>query len=393
MRVAIFAPSFVRPSETFIYDAACELAAAGVDVHVIAGRREMEQERPFPDVRLAPDARRGDLVRLFRRLLPLRLVGEDEPFAVQAGRIRRHLQAIRPDVVMAHYGESGVVCAPACEAARVPLVVSFHGADASRTPRRPVWQARYRRLFGRAALVTTPSTYLRDRLIELGCPVDKARVQRNGIRVDRLQMAPPSNRYDGHRVNFLFVGRLTHKKAPLTLLEAFAQARALLAPALDARLAIVGDGPLRAEVDAAVERLGLGSSVEVLGRQPHAEVVRRFGQSHVYVQHSVTAPSGDQEGLPVSVTEAMGAGLPVIATRHSGIPEVVIDRETGLLVAEHDAAGMAALMAELARDPARWDRYGAAGRRHLEGEFSMPLVIGRLRALLAEASDRSTRAA
>jgi glycosyltransferase involved in cell wall biosynthesis len=392
MRVAIFAPKFVRASETFIYDSACELAAAGVDVHVIAASREMEQERPFPQVRIAPEAGRGDLLRLFRRLLPLRLAGDDEPFAVQAGRIRRHLEAIRPDVLLAHYGEAGVVCAPACEGAGVPLVVSFHGADASRTPRRPAWLARYRRLFARAALVTAPSAYLRDRLIDLGCPPGKARVQRNGIRVERLQMGPPSERFDGRHVNFLFVGRLTHKKAPITLLEAFAQARAALAPSLHARLAMIGDGPLRAEVEAGVERLGLTGSVEILGRQPHPEVVRRFSLSHVYVQHSVTAPSGDQEGLPVSITEAMAAGLPVIATRHSGIPEVVVEGETGLLVAEHDAEGMAAAMAELARDPARWDRYGAAGRRHLEGEFSMPIVISRLRDLLAEASGLSRAA-
>jgi colanic acid/amylovoran biosynthesis glycosyltransferase len=106
----------------------------------------------------------------------------------------------------------------------------------------------------------------------------------------------------------------------------------------------------------------------------------------------VTAPDGDEEGLPVSITEALAAGVPVVATRHSGIPEVVREDVTGYLVDEHDIQAMSRRMAELAGRPGDWPRLGAAGRQLLEREFAVPLVQQRLRNLLMEAV-RTPRAA
>ncbi len=100
------------------------------------------------------------------------------------------------------------------------------------------------------------------------------------------------------------------------------------------------------------------------------------------MQHSVVAPNGDEEGLPVSITEALAAGLPVVSTRHSGIPEAVRENECGLLVEEKDVAGMSAAMIRLAREPETCDQFGAAGRRLLEAEFSTPVVQEKLMHLL-----------
>jgi glycosyltransferase involved in cell wall biosynthesis len=248
---------------------------------------------------------------------------------------------------------------------------------------------RYRRLFATASLVTAPSEYIAGRLESLGCPSAKLRIQRYGIRLNGEWNEAPSRRFDGRTVRFLFVGRLTRKKAPVDLLESFARARAVLAPALEARLVMVGDGPLWPEVDAAIARLGIGAAVELPGRLPHEAVLAQYRSAQVYVQHSVTTETGDQEGLPVSITEAMAAGLPVISTRHSGIPEAVLDGRTGLLVEEHDVEAMAVRMVELGRNPTAQDRMGAAGRQRLEAEFSMAVVQARLRALLAEAAGES----
>jgi glycosyltransferase involved in cell wall biosynthesis len=151
-----------------------------------------------------------------------------------------------------------------------------------------------------------------------------------------------------------------------------------------ANLKIIGDGPMTDDVAQAVVRLGVADDVELDGRQPHEKVQAAFRDADIYVQHSVTAPDGDEEGLPVSITEALAAGLPVIATRHSGIPEVVREGETGYLVDEHDAAGMGRRMAALARNRPAWARLGGAGQALLRAEFAVPVVQAQLRALLEE---------
>jgi len=247
-------------------------------------------------------------------------------------------------------------------------------------------------MFQTAAAVTGPSEYVRNRLIGAGCPPERARVLHYGIPTDRIRFAPPGQRFDGKSVEFLFVGRMTPKKDPITLLRSFALARERM-PELDARLSMLGDGPMRAEVEAAVEELGLGDAVRLRGRVAHDEVIAAFANAHIYVQHSVTAPDGDEEGLPVSITEALAGGLPVVATRHSGIPEVVRDGETGFIVEEGDAEGMAAAMVRMAREPSIWDEFGRTSRAMLEAEFAVPVIRAELQALLREVIEERRAAA
>ena len=96
------------------------------------------------------------------------------------------------------------------------------------------------------------------------------------------------------------------------------------------------------------------------------------------MQHSVRASDGDSEGTPVAVLEAGAAGLPVVATRHAGIMDVVVDGETGLLVDEGDVDGMARCMVQLAREPDVAARLGEKARNHIVAEFSMDDRLGRL---------------
>jgi glycosyltransferase involved in cell wall biosynthesis len=294
--------------------------------------------------------------------------------ATQRARIRKVVNRIRPDVVLAEYGESGALLAPLANEIRVPLVVCFHGADATRTPRKRRWLDAYKDMFRLVDAVTAPSVYIRDRLIELGCRQDRTHVQHNGVRLDRLAYRPSCDRYDGGDVRFLFVGRLTPKKDPISLVKAFARARELNSTR-NLTLTVAGDGPLMPDIEREVDRLGIREHICLPGRVSHDQVVDLLASSHIYVQHSVTAPCGDMEGLPVSITEALAVGLPVVSTRHSGIPEVIHDGETGLLVEEGDVNGMAEKMADLARHTDTWRRYSSAGRELLEKDFAMPVVM------------------
>jgi len=384
MRLLLYAPVFVRPSETFIYDLATELASAGVDVSVVTSRRELAEECPFEPVTVVPKPGRWSPDRLARRVyggILGRYGGRDASTAAHRARIGATLKGARPDIILAEYGESGVLLARLARAINVPLVVSFHGADATRAARGPFWRSHYASMLPLVAAATGPSAYIRDKLIDLGCPPDRAHVIHNGVRLNRIPFTSPVDRYTGGEIRFLFVGRLTEKKDPISLLRSFARARSALTDK-QLTLTIVGDGPLRHDVEREIRSLQLEESVRLLGRQPHSRVIELFGTSHIYVQHSVTAMDGDEEGLPVSITEALASGLPVISTRHSGIPEIVRHGETGLLVAEGDVAGMAQAIIDLAHNPESWQGYGEAGRTVLEEEFAMPVVQRRLRSFL-----------
>ena len=390
MRLLLYCPVFVRPSETFIYDLATELDSSGVDVSVIAARRQLVSERPFEPVSIVPTPGRWSRDRLARRALGL-LTGQSNGLEASQqahrARIARLVRKINPDVILAEYGQSGVLMAPLAEQLGIPTIVCFHGEDATRAARDPQRRVEYERMFSQVAALTGPSAYIRDRLIDLGCPPDRAHVQHNGIRLDRIPFQPSSERFGDQAVEFLFVGRLTAKKDPIALLRSFSIARSAI-PSPEIRLTIAGDGPLRDAVKREVDSLDLGNHVTLTGKLPHRDIISLFGQSHIYVQHSVTAPDGDQEGLPVSITEALAIGLPVISTRHSGIPEVIRHGTTGLLVEEGDIEAMARHMIELSTQPDTWHRYSAAGRRLLESEFSMPVAMKSFRGLLESVTNQ-----
>ena len=134
---------------------------------------------------------------------------------------------------------------------------------------------------------------------------------------------------------------------------------------------MVGDGPLLEDARQLVNDLQLQDRVQFLGVKSQEEVAALMCQVRVFVQHSLVAPDGDSEGNPVSVMEAQLSGLPVIATRHAGIPEVVLDGETGVLVAEGDVEAMAEAMLTLLKKPMLAQQFGQAGQKRAREHFTV----------------------
>ena len=251
--------------------------------------------------------------------------------------------------------------------------VHAHGYDVSRTLRNPEWRSKYVDYEGADGLITV-SGASRDRLIELGLRAERIHVVPCGVDVPEVLPV----RSEGEFVRCVAVGRLVGKKAPLTTLEAFR----LAAQRCDRlRLEMIGDGPLFPAAERYVSQMNLGDRVRLLGPQPHTAVVRALREADVFVQHSLTDPlTGDEEGLPVSILEAMAYGLPVVSTRHAGIPEAVLEGVTGLLVDEADAAAMAEHLVTLGTDARARAQLGAAGWRRVGESFSWD----RERALLSQ---------
>ena len=169
---------------------------------------------------------------------------------------------------------------------------------------------------------------------------------------------------------FLAVGRFVAKKGPLLTIRAFAQL-ASEHPTPGLALWMVGDGPMLPAAKTLVEQLGLTAAVHFLGVRSQLEVAGLMRQVRGFVQHSVVASDGDSEGNPVAVMEAQLCGLPVVATRHAGIPEVVRHGESGWLVAEGDVGGMAEAIKQLVDDPELARRWGETGRCLVMERFTM----------------------
>ncbi|MCK5750568.1 MAG: glycosyltransferase, partial [Oricola sp.] len=221
--------------------------------------------------------------------------------------------------------------------------------------------------------VIGPSQFIADMLVRLGCPPAKAHVCACGIDADRFAAG------EGVPFNVLAVGRLVEKKAPHATIDAFAKIAGRFP---DARLDIVGDGPLRKRCDELIRNLGLEGRVVLHGAKSHDFVAELFRRASVFVQHSVTTPLGDVEGMPVSVLEAMASGLPVVSTMHSGIQEAVVSGETGLLVRERDVEGMASAIAALLENPGRAAEMGARGRERVLMRYTQEKSAEKLRSIM-----------
>ena len=283
------------------------------------------------------------------------------------------------DVVLAEYGPIGAELADSCEAAGLPLVVYFRGFDAYRRDILKKNEQAYRRLFDLAAGLVAVSGAIRNQLIRLGAPGSKITVIPSGVDTDVFAGARP----ESSDPLFLAVGRLVEKKGPLHTLGAFEKVARSLP---EACLVIIGDGPLMPAVRDRLETMACKNRVTLMGARPHHVVLEQMKRARALVQHSVVAPDGDSEGTPNSVVEAQSCGLPVVATRHMGIAEVVRHEETGLLCDEHDEQTMAELMLQLGRDPEHAAKLGRAGRQRVLAEYSLSESLRRLTALIVAAT-------
>ncbi|NJL05375.1 MAG: glycosyltransferase [Chloroflexaceae bacterium] len=292
--------------------------------------------------------------------------------------VKHFLRHHNVDVVLAEYGVNGVAVLDACIASQIPLVVHFHGYDAFQAQTLAEYARAYQRMFAYATGIIAVSRAMEQQLIQLGAPAEHITYTPCGVDVQMFSPADPANAPP----HFVAVGRFVEKKAPYLTILAFQQ---VLHECPAARLTMIGDGPLWEACRQMVASLGMEHAVTLHGVRPHADIVTAMQQARAFVQHSLRPSSGDSEGTPVAVLEAGASSLPVVATRHAGIKDVVIDGETGLLVDEGDVAGMAAHMLTLANDPQYAGQLGRKARAHIVAHFSMEQYLACVQAALHRA--------
>ena len=383
LRVGFLCHDFPLLSETFVATLGADLVAAGVDLRLLAlnesaaGPTEaaMHPEvieagllhraawagRPPEPAPGSPLARRA-LAPVRRLLIP--------------PRARLFLGQAPFDVVHSQFGTVALAARQHLRLGTLRTrahVVHLRGYDITRFV-----QTRgagvYRRLFGEADLFIANSRFFAARAASLGCPPEKVIVIGSPVDTNRFVPPPAREAFRDRPLRLVAVGRLVEKKGFTDAIEAVARLRA---SGTEAVLEILGDGPLRGALGEQVDALGLGGAVRLHGAATQDEVIAALHRADIALAPSVTAASGDADAPVNTLKEAMATGLPVVATRHGGIPELVMPDENGLLVPERDPGALAEAIATLAAAPEGWATLGAAGRDRVIGTYGRAHILRR----------------
>lgn len=277
------------------------------------------------------------------------------------------------DVVLVEYGIHAHHILPAIEKTKIPLVVHFHGFDA--TVREVLKEHNnYRGVFRYASKVIAVSRAMVNQLLNIGCPRDKVFYNANAAQSEFYDIQPSFK-----NEQFVFVGRFTNKKAPYYAILSF---KNVLKKYPKAKLFMCGDGPLLEMCENLVRHYKLENNVIFLGVISSNELRKLFSESLGYLQHSITASNGDMEGMPISVLEASAAGLPVVSTYHAGISDVIEHGVTGLLSEEHDVFEMGQNLIKLLENVEYAEELGQAGKKRIKSHFSLERHIDGIQLLL-----------
>lgn len=301
---------------------------------------------------------------------------------VRTSALTSYLKQEKIDVVLAEYGMVGASVTEACKAANVPLVIHYHGADVHHKPTVAAYFDLYQDAFKYASAFIAVSGDMVGALIKLGAPAEKIIKASCGVDTDRFPLLDISK--SGR--SFLSVGRFVEKKSPESVIRAFKIVNDKFA---DAKLQMVGAGPLMESAKSLVAELDLNESVSFSGVLKTEEIKVLMQQARCFVQHSVTATNGDKEGTPVTILEAGASGLAIVSTLHAGIQEAVVSGETGLLVPEHDIQGMAGEMIKIAQDVNLASALGIKEAAYIRKNYNIKDRIKTLTTVLQQAIKRN----
>jgi colanic acid/amylovoran biosynthesis glycosyltransferase len=381
MKIAFVTGVFPKLSETFVINQITGLIDRGHDVHIFADKAGddgkvhgavaeydlLARTNYWPDAAQKAKHGFGSLLRLGDGLGALKTLGYPE-----YGDF---------DVIYCHFGH-------VAERARElrdggvfsgKLVAVFHAWDIT-----VIFQNEpddfYDDLFAEADLLLPISHLWKKKLERLGASPDKVKVHRMGIDVEQFAFRERTLE-DGEPVRIVSVARLVEKKGIEYAIRALGAVKSGR-PEAKFEYHIAGDGPLRKSLEKLARKWKVADHIHFHGWMDQAEVVGLLEDAHVLLVPSVTAENGDMEGLPVVLMEGMARGLPVVATRHSGIPEIVEDGVSGLLVDERDVDMLKIALDDMITEPHRWAEMGRAGRAIVERDFDIEALNDMLDAIL-----------
>ena len=392
MKIAFIVDSFPSLSETFILNQISGLIDLGHNVEIFSGSRPSESKfhpevqqyhllkqtnyyneppnnyfhRLWGAARMLPSCIRINFlatlnslnfIKQRRNALSMRIIY----------KIKHFLDKGPFDIIYCHFGPNGIQGTLLKRLGiKGKVITTFHGYDLSSYLVKNGSNI-YDLLFQDGDLFLPISVYWRNKLLNMGCPSDKIKVHHMGIDLDKFKFLP-RKLSPGEPIRLLTIARLVEKKGIFFSIQAVAD---ILSKRQDIEYLIVGDGPLRKELTTQINQLGVAKQVKLLGWQSADSTRSILEKAHIMILHSITSKTGDTEGIPVSLMEAMAMGLPVISTWHTGIPELIQDGHSGYLVKEKDMYDLNNKILVMIKNPSIWLEFGSAGREVVERDFNI----------------------
>lgn len=382
MRVGFIVSQFPLLSETFVVSQIQGLVTRGIEVGVICDGIDTGH----PDFDREPIASFVDNTRVWWSMpkhmqRTLELLPSAVRFKISAAMDVAFARKLNQfDVLVAHFGKNGARVArlKKFRLIKSPLITVFHGYDVG-VPYKDNRCREYRVLFRYGDFQMPVNDVFRKMLVDAGADAPSTLVHRMGVDVTSFTYAPRV-RAVGDQVRFVTVCRLVEKKGIEFSLRAFAH------DVLSHRnwhYEIIGDGPLRSELESLATSLGIDDHVSFSGALPHRQVKAQLQNSHAFVLPSVTSSTGDMEGVPVALMEAMAAGLPVVSSYHSGIPELITHEVTGFLAPERDTESLAHQLIQVIDHPERAVQIAEAARAKIETDYNNTVLHDRMARILS----------
>ena len=359
-------PTWLPQTQTWMHSQVVELQRLGVDAHVVCEHTENLGQFGVANIHCLADEPK------FRQVWNKGL---------RKLRLRQHLDYLvrigcktGAQIVHSHFGHVGWSNLDAVRKLGAKHVVRFYGLDVNKLLQQyPVYRKRYHQLFNEADLFLCEGSHMARRIIELGCPEYKVKVQHLGVDVERFKFIPRQWHF-GEPLRVLIAASFREKKGIPYAIEAIG----LLRKEIPIELTIIGDAGKdeasqeeKHKILVALERTGLKPVTRLLGYQSHARMLQEAYKHHVFLHPSVTAQDGDDEGgAPVCITEMLATGMPMVSTTHCDIPEVMGAALSHLLAPERDALALLDRLKKLVSTPEEWVTLGNVGRQRIVAEFN-----------------------
>lgn len=358
-------PIWLPHTQSWMYNQVNELQKLGVNTHVACETTDNLEQFSVSNIHnLESESKHSQIIdRGLRKL-----------------KFRRHLNHLitvcketKSNVVHSHFGNIGWANLGALRKTGAKHIVTFYGLDVKKLPtQRPIWKKRYKKLFVEVDRVLCEGSHMANCIVDLGCPSNKVRVQHLGVDVDNISFRPRVWN-QGDPLKVLIAASFREKKGIPDAISALS----IINKETPIELTIIGDSGLDQEsqnektrILQALKSSCLENQTRLLGYQTHEAMLAEAYNHHLFLQPSITAMNGDTEGgAPVAIIEMLATGMPVVATTHCDIPEVVGPALSSFLAPEKNTIALSECIRKMLLNTSNWNTIAQDSRRHIENNF------------------------
>lgn len=278
-------------------------------------------------------------------------------------------------ILHVHFGYQGIKSLGLKRKLGIPMVCSFYGYDVFKLPKQKKYRTAYKKLFQNADKLLVLGPYMKNELISLGCPDNKIEIQHLGIDTQKIKFK--SRKLDPNNpIKILLASSFVEKKG----IDITIKALGILKKEFHFKVEIIGDGFLKESIVALIKENNLENDIVLHGYKPYDFFIDKTYECDIFVQASKTTTDNDKEGTPMSIVDVMASGMPVVSTRHSDIPEIVIDGYNGYLAEENSVDDLVKCLRKIINTD-NFEELSKNARKHIEEQFDASVLAVKLESI------------